>query len=221
MKIEMAESLFYSWLRHAKGCQMVQTNWKVSPSWTISNEFVIEQMFNELKDYFMKTYNYKVFNKNSLSQFIKQGECDVLGINVNCGVNQYYAVDVAFHSDGLNYGSYEKTIYKVISKCIRTAFCLYGFFEASEAEIVFASPKINPRELTGIIPLIQFINDYFTKKGFSYKFRLIYGSDFELNVINPILIASDNVADTNELFIRSYQMLKLFENYKPQMLLVN
>ena len=32
MKIEMGESLFYSWLRHVKECQIVQTNWKVSES---------------------------------------------------------------------------------------------------------------------------------------------------------------------------------------------
>ena len=33
MKLEMGESLFYSWLRHVKGCQIVQTNWKISSSW--------------------------------------------------------------------------------------------------------------------------------------------------------------------------------------------
>lgn len=27
MKIEMGESLFYSWLRHVKECQIVQTSW--------------------------------------------------------------------------------------------------------------------------------------------------------------------------------------------------
>jgi len=31
MKIEMGESLLYSWLRHVKECQIAQTNWKVSP----------------------------------------------------------------------------------------------------------------------------------------------------------------------------------------------
>ena len=29
MKIEIGESLIYSWLRHEKQCQLVQTNWKV------------------------------------------------------------------------------------------------------------------------------------------------------------------------------------------------
>ena len=38
MKIEMGESLFYSWLRHVKECQVVQTNWKPSPSWSLYDE---------------------------------------------------------------------------------------------------------------------------------------------------------------------------------------
>ena len=38
MKIEMGESLFYSWLRHVKECQAVQTNWKPSPAWQLQNE---------------------------------------------------------------------------------------------------------------------------------------------------------------------------------------
>lgn len=37
MKIEMGESLFYSWLRHVKECQIVQTNWKVSSQWSLSD----------------------------------------------------------------------------------------------------------------------------------------------------------------------------------------
>lgn len=38
MKIEMGESLFYSWLRHVKECQIVQTNWKASPQWQLQHE---------------------------------------------------------------------------------------------------------------------------------------------------------------------------------------
>jgi hypothetical protein len=33
MKIEIGESLFLSWLRHVKGCQLVQTNWKSVSEW--------------------------------------------------------------------------------------------------------------------------------------------------------------------------------------------
>ena len=38
MKIEMGESLFYSWLRHVKECQIVQTNWKPSSQWLAQNK---------------------------------------------------------------------------------------------------------------------------------------------------------------------------------------
>jgi hypothetical protein len=38
MKIEMGESLLYSWLRHVKECQIVQTNRKVSLKWELKNE---------------------------------------------------------------------------------------------------------------------------------------------------------------------------------------
>ena len=31
MKLEVGESLSLSWLRHVRGCQVVQLNWKISP----------------------------------------------------------------------------------------------------------------------------------------------------------------------------------------------
>ena len=33
MKIEMGESLMRSWLRHVKGCQLAELNWKPSSGW--------------------------------------------------------------------------------------------------------------------------------------------------------------------------------------------
>ena len=44
MKIEMGESLFYSWLRHVKECQIVQTNWKVSSQWQLSDADALEKL---------------------------------------------------------------------------------------------------------------------------------------------------------------------------------
>ena len=44
MKIEMGESLFYSWLRHVKECQIVQTNWKVSSNWELLHDEEIHKL---------------------------------------------------------------------------------------------------------------------------------------------------------------------------------
>ena len=45
---------------------------------------------------------------------IEMGECDVLGISFGREENKFYAVDVAFHEAGLNYGSKDETVMKVI-----------------------------------------------------------------------------------------------------------
>ncbi len=127
MKIEIGESLFYSWLRHVKGCQIVQTNWKVSPQWQLSNIDSLQNMMRTIDNYFYDKYRYTVFKGNtSLSQLLKQSECDTFGFKLTDNEISAYAVDVAFHEAGLNYGDRKTTIMKVIEKCARTAFCLNG-----------------------------------------------------------------------------------------------
>ena len=139
MKIEMGESLFYSWLRHVKQCHIVQMNWKVSPLWELKHNDELASLMNLSDEFFSQKYGYRIFKKNvSLSQIIRQGECDVIGINIENRVTTYYAVDVAFHESGLNYGSRQETVMKIAEKIIRTAMCLYGYFDARCAEIVFA-----------------------------------------------------------------------------------
>ncbi len=221
MKIEMGESLFYSWLRHVKECQIVQTNWKVSQQWNLMHQEELEKMLKGAIEYFQTQYNYNVFKQNSsLSQIIQQGECDVIGVSVQKGINTYYAVDVAFHEAGLNYGSKEETIMKVIAKSIRTAMCLYGCVDTKKAEIIFASPKINPAIMTELDKGVIAVNALFHYWELDFTLRVIANEEFESVVLHPITLVSDGVADTSELFMRSYQMYTMFapkaSNPKPQ-----
>ncbi len=41
--------------------------------------------------------------------------------------------------------------------------------------------------------------------------RIIANSGFNAEVLDPILDMSGGVADTSELFLRSYQMLQMFK----------
>lgn len=207
MKIEMGESLFYSWLRHVKDCQVVQTNWKVSPTWDLLHAEELESMLSELKD-LLRAKGLTIFAHSALSQIIRQGECDVLGVSSENGSALYYAVDVAFHEAGLNY---KDTVCKVIQKCIRTALCLYGFLGTKNAEIVFASPVIKKGPLKKILPLIEDINGYFRDMGFDFCFRVICNDGFYSDVLSPILAVSSDVADTSELFMRAYQLCALMK----------
>ena len=57
MKIEMGESLFYSWLRHEEG---------------------LERLMKLVDGHFHTQYRYSIFKQNSsLVQIIQQGECDL------------------------------------------------------------------------------------------------------------------------------------------------
>ena len=134
----------------------------------------------------------------------------MLGISIQNGITSIYAVDVAFHEGGLQYGSRKETAAKVISKIVRTAMCLWGYMECKNAEIIFASPKINPAAMNDIIPCIEEINTIFSKNNFQFKAQIIANSDFNDLVLQPILRVSKNVADTSELFMRSYQLYGMF-----------
>lgn len=215
MKIEMGESLFYSWLRHVKSCQIVQTNWKVSTAWNLSDAENLQKMMKSIDSHFHEKYGYDVFKQNaSLFQLLQQGECDVLGVAIKDGKTTFYAVDVAFHEAGLNYGSRDVTVMKVIEKCVRTAFCLHGFLSANEAEIVFASPKINPAVLADLEPCVEDMNTKFSEWGYNFKFSVLANKDYNELVLKPTLQFSSDVADTSELFLRSYQMYRMFADEK-------
>ena len=212
MKIEMGESLFYSWLRHVKECQIVQTNWTTSSQWQLNNEERLEEIMSLTDKFFSEKYGYSIYKKtSSLSQLLQQAECDAIGIEVQGGANKIYAVDVAFHEAGVNYGGREATIKKIIAKSLRTAMCIFGYLGAQEAEIIFASPKINKSILDGVSPCLTDMQKIMDDLGFHFTFRIFANDDFRDKVLLPILKASNGVADTNELFIRSYQMMQMFE----------
>lgn len=215
MKIEMGESLFNSWLRHVKECQIVQNSWKISPSWKLQHETDLFSLMQAADQLFSAKYNYSIFKKNSsLSQILRQGECDVIGISLQNGLSHIYAVDVAFHESGLQYGNRPETVMKVVAKIIRTAMCLWGYMGCKEGEIIFASPKITPAVLKDILPCVEDINNIFTDNGFRFKASIVANSDFHHFILRPILEMSGNVADTSELFMRSYQLYHMFTNNK-------
>lgn len=211
MKIEIGESLFYSWLRHVKDCQIVQTNWKVSPQWELSNKDEIRALMEHADNLFSQKYGYAIFKQNSLEQLLRQSECDVLGISLqHDGSIEYHSIDVAFHESGLQYGDKTATTERVIKKCLRTAMCLRGYLGASNAVIVFASPKVNPAQIVSLTPCLEDANLLLQQHGLDYHIRLIVNRDFDVQVLRPILLVSDHVADTSELFMRSYQMYQMF-----------
>ena len=210
MKIEMGESLFYSWLRHVKECQVVQTNWKPSPSWQLNGEEELKRFMGITDEHFQSKYGYGIYKNNSLSQLLMQAVVDALGISMSDDESKLYAIDVAFHESGLNYGDRQATVMRVIKKFIRTAMCLIGYFDITKGELIFASPKIHNAIINDLEPCIEDLNTLLSEHNYHFTVRIIANEDFNEMVLKPILIASDGVSDTSELFMRGYQLIKMF-----------
>lgn len=207
MKIEIGESVIYSWLRHIKGCRIVQTNWKNSPQWEGFHSEQIYKLIEEVKQRFPN-----IFKKSTNKQLLQQAEIDVLGVCFTGGEPFFYAVEVAFHENGLLYG--DDTAERVAKKLLRIALLLYLQFNTKQGEIIFATPKVHPQNLTQITQKIQDITVFMQQKGFAYHFSFIANENFEKEIIQPLQEVSDSISDTTELFLRSYQLFCLVQKNK-------
>jgi hypothetical protein len=208
----MGESLFYSWLRHVKECQVVQTNWKPSPSWQLRDEDKLKLFMEVTNAHYKNKQGYDVFKNNSLSQLLMQAEIDAVGICLTDVGIEIHAIDVAFHESGLNYGDRQETVMRVVKKFIRTALCMVGYFGIVKGEIIFASPKIHNAIADDLDPCVKDLNALFLENNYGFTARVIANDDFNDLVLNPILISGDGVSDTSELFMRGYQLIKMFGN---------
>ena len=137
MKIEIGESICYSYLRHVKQCWVAQTNWTVSDHWAkYRTDDELAAMFLSMKERFDR--DGKVFKKTTgAAQFLNQGEIDVVGVDQQGGV---HAMEVAFHERGLNYGGGPDD--RVLKKLLRTVMILKAYQPPrTKFNIYFVSPK--------------------------------------------------------------------------------
>lgn len=235
MKIEIGESLALSYLKHVKKCTFYQTNWKSSSQWKRFNEGIVVDIFSKIKNIEDEIEDeIEEFNnifRSDIDQTLKQAEIDVLGIDQN---GKIYAIDIAYHERGLNYKGKKKTIENLIKKLLRSYLMLLCYFPDKDYDIIFASPKVGPTvngymrealkideykvnnkdiddsELNTFEKLKRFSNKNVELKN---KVRFIYISndDFKDEILDKTIKASESDSDTNELFMRSYKLLELFD----------
>lgn len=216
MKIEVGESLFLSWLKHVKECQLVQMNWKASRNWELRDKDVLDRLMQISSELFQDKYGYNLYKGiRSVDQLIGQAEIDLIGTNFSYDQSHIYAVDVAFHEGGLLYGSRDETVSVVIKKCLRTAMCLHGYFGPIVGTILFASPKVTPSIYSLLMGCIADINQVIMDSGLNFTVRILVNDDFREKILEPVIGVLGNVADTSELFLRSLQMYNLFAAVKP------
>ena len=143
MKIEICESLIFSWLRHVQACLVTQTSWKPSPTWSVARERELTETFEAVRTFARQHIGLQIFKDGSFGQFIRQAEIDVMGVRWNRDGSgpSVVAVDSAFHEAGLQYGNADETVGRVLKKLIRGAFALEACLDVGEASVICGRDK--------------------------------------------------------------------------------
>ena len=205
MKIEIGENLIYSYLKHVEGCRIVQTNWKTSNQWKITEyeEKQSRELFEKIKT---SSLFQGIFKNNSFDQLIKQAEIDVIGLNP--AEKSIFGIDVAFHVAGLNYGSTEETALRIMKKIFRTVFILQTYFsDYDKINSFFVTPKVNPSTEKPIRHFIEEANRLIGDDMISIDF--IANELFYSSIIDSTLKNIDDDSDTSELYLRSMKLMRL------------
>lgn len=205
MKIDMMESLGYSFLRHVRGCWIVQTNWKwPSAAWdSLSDELQAERQndFEGMKTHFGEN----VFKKTkNVEQLLKQAELDALGVTRNGDI---HAVEVAFHAQGLTYGqSPEGTTHIVRKKMLRTLLVLRSldYSQRSSKRIWFLSPKVRRGRADKLNELFGELKRRYDDVDWS----LSINEKFANEVWDPTRSKTNKTSDTSELLLRANRLLE-------------
>ena len=201
MKIEIAESLGYSYLRHVRQCWLVQTNWKASEHWDkLLPDDELEDIFHSMRQTF--DLGGSVFKgTKDCSQFLKQGEIDVVGVGQDGSV---HAMEVAFHEAGLNYGGGVGN--RILKKLLRIMLILTAYHRAeTKRHIYLVSPKVH----RGVQQPLEEIFGRLRAEYPATNWHLLTNGEFTNQVLVPTLEKARSVADTTELFMRSVKLMEI------------
>ena len=210
MKVEIGESLGYSFLRHVKQCWLVQTNWKASEHWPMRLDGGdLEREFDDVRANLESpgsAYRGTLKGTANGKQFLKQAEIDIIGVRLDGNI---HAVEVAFHEDGLHYSG--NTGNNVLKKMLRTMLILRAYHqEGTERHIYFASPVVSARVQRDLKNAF----DWLGKEYPAVHWHLVTNDDFVKKLLVPTLEKAKEAADTSELFMRSVKLLELGELFK-------
>jgi len=165
------------------------------------------------RDHFKNALGIEIFGNQTAYQVLKQGEIDVLGIRLKPDgeIVKVYSIDMAFHEAGLNYGGVAETVNRVLKKLIRSTMITRSVFGSLPQQVVFASPVVGRPYVSALSSAMQALEGFLSSHQIACEALLVVNDSFREVVLDPIIAVATDVADTSELFLRSYQLLTIFE----------
>ncbi|MFF2447459.1 hypothetical protein ACFVSW_10150 [Neobacillus sp. NPDC058068] len=202
------ESLMVSWLKHIENCQITQTNWNAAiNSWELQSVDNIIKLMEITGKFFLKNYNLNFYeNASTPLLFLQQGNIDVLGLKINSNVSNMYGVSITVDKSAFDSGSALGPLEEIIKKMIRTALITIGYFNTSNAKIIFAEPKIHKNLYEAIVNALKGLTNIFESMGYDFTFELITNDNFKEFVFEPVEELTKATIDPSKLLMQSDQM---------------
>ena len=88
---------------------------------------------------------------------------------------------------------------------------LDSVFNVKNGNIIFASPKVQPKDVGILQTRTTEIEQFMQNQGFDFKFIFLCNQQFYEEILLPVQKQSEKIADTSELFMRCLQMISLFK----------
>jgi hypothetical protein len=203
MKIDIGESLAFSYLRHVKHCSIIQSNWKPSGNWIAKPEHLRKaiQEFDKIQRHPAFT---EIF-KTGFDHTVKQTEIDLLGMDQ---YDTVYATNVTFHEYGINFGAKTDTRNRVIKNLLRAQLALSVYFPDKKHVLMFCSPKVSPATEEIISDYFKILEEDFTSD--QTQFIYLSNENFRDAILMETLECIQEEFDTSELFLRAFKLLTLY-----------
>lgn len=204
----------YAWAKHIQGYPIVEINWRASGQWERKGSTEATKLLGDIRRFLKRKEREFVddLSKIKYEQILKQVECDVLAQRKR----KILAIEMAFHSHGLGYGSPKENKCRYLEKMINLAVVTTAFFPNYDKRLVFASPLVSPKSKEEIKEANQWLNQFFSTSGNkSYKIKVdlyVGRESFDENIHSRLVELLNNTGEKwnyTDLYLRSCLINKL------------
>ncbi|MBQ4585969.1 MAG: hypothetical protein IJA82_07165 [Clostridia bacterium] len=243
MKIEICEQMVQSWLANVKQCQVVQTNWTISPMRSIVKADIDDayDFVTKVQDTLNERLNEEAVEALQASIDEDLGEempkkskkkTTTLNITKKSNAKQFIRqceIDVAGIrlDDGIvdrvylvdsafhkNGLGYHDVVATVIKKIIRAVLVSTIIFGTGvDVTVGFAAPECRDTVRADIENVVEILRELLVGKYSRFSIELYLNEKFSEEICKPLVENADKLNNDNDLFIRSVNILRAAEKH--------
>lgn len=143
----------------------------------------------------------------TLPTLLVEAEIDAVGLYSDNDSKVLYAIDTAYHDDGIVYG--DDTVKSILNKFRRISLLVTNCFDFKEINIYFAGNKLSKNYLDEIQKELITLQEIT-----GYNYEVIVNKDFLTKILDPVICKIDSIKDHNECSVRMLKLLKSYDLLK-------